>query len=408
MYIAASALGRLGSIVLIPIYTRKLSPETFGTLSLANSVQALIPSLFSLGLTSLLAKVYFDTPAGMEPEARGGVAARWLVGLVLGSTLVASTAVALLWPDTGLGGFTARQVLLVLGAGAGAAFTAIPDVWYRARRSKWSVAALNLMAFSSNVAIAIWLVVGLERGLDGVLEANCLSALATGAWGLIFMVRVLRGALDETHRPRFGSTLKFALPFIPNTLAAWAFSFGDRWTLKSINAEALLGVYALGQQLASPIPIVSAALNDSEAAAMGQAYRERGAETLEPSARRQLKRMALVAMLPYLALLGAIPLLDWVLKPAYDPALVLLPFVGLAAVFEVPYYPGTNMLFYTGRTRLIPVLTTASAIVNMGLAAGLTWAFELPGLIAARLLGSAIRSTLFWVLARQETQARAR
>ncbi len=397
VYLGASVLGRLGAILLIPLYTKRLTQEEFGLLSLAGTLQTLGSLLFTFGLTSALSKVYFDTPAGQTAEGRVAAVARTMLSLAGGWLLVLGAAVALLWPTEGVGGFTPHRVVMVLAASAGTAAYAIPDAWYRARRLAWQAAGLNLVAFTLSVGLSLYLVLDHERGLDGALEATCFAQLAVGAWGVLFTLR-----LGEPDRAGLSlrELLGFSLPFVPHFLASWAFSVGDRWALKGIGQDALLGLYALGQQLSTPIPLVASAFNDAEAAKLGQTVRDEGASaSLARELTRGVPRYLAVTALPYVALLLAWPLLRWGLGERFEAGLVLLPFVGLAAVLESAYYPPVNVLFYAGRTGWIPVVTVTSAVISIGLSAGLTFVWGIPGLVAARLSSAVLRSAVCWGLA---------
>lgn len=392
IYLGASVLGRLGAVLLIPLYTKQLTQEEFGLLSLAGTLQTVLSLLLPLGLTGALSKVYFDTPNGQPPESRVAAVARLIllaVGLTAG--LLGATAV-LLWPAHGLGGFSLHRVLLVLAGSAATSASAIPDAWYRARRLAWSSAGLNLVAFTLSVSLSLQLVLCQGRGLDGALEAACASQVAVGVWGLVFSLRLGRPSRDG---PSLRQLLRFSLPFVPHFLASWAFSVGDRWALKALGQDSLLGLYALGQQLATPIPLVASAFNDSEVAALGQRYREMGGRA---SLRRELvsgvSRYLGVVALPYCALLVSWPLLDSVLGARFEVGLGLLPFVGLAGIVESAYYPAVNVLFYASRTGWIPLVTVTSALLSIALVSGLTAAWGMPGLVVARIASALLRSAI--------------
>lgn len=402
IYLAASAVGRLGSIFLIPLYTRALQPEEFGTLSLASTLQSLFPLIFSLGLNAALSKVYFDTPVGEAPEGRVGAVARAILKFVSLATVLTGACVILLWPAAGLGDLTRHRLLLVLGASAGVAFTSIPDIWYRAQRRAVSVGVLNLGSFLLSVALSITFVVGLDRGLDGVLEANCCASLLTGLWGCLFVASRLRlpgGAPSATFD--VWATVRFSIHFVPHYIASWAFSVGDRWVLKAIGAGELLGLYAVGQQLSSPIGMVGAATNEVAASNLGEAYRSRGRAALREELAPLVKQQLFASGLTYGGLLILIPVLFMVLGPHFQQGVVLLPFVGLASVIESAYFPPVNVLFYGGKSASIPIITTIAAVIGLIVTASLTLGFGMVGLVSARFLSSLCRTALFLIWARR-------
>src|SRR5262245_14025817 len=62
VYLAASILAKAGALVLIPLYTRKLSPDQYGDLVLAQVLVSILPTLLSWGLASAVGRFYFDGP----------------------------------------------------------------------------------------------------------------------------------------------------------------------------------------------------------------------------------------------------------------------------------------------------------------------------------------------------------
>src|ERR1700746_554564 len=60
IYFGATLLARAGAVLLIPIYTRRLTREEYGDYALAQTMIAFLPTLLSLGLLSAMARYYYD------------------------------------------------------------------------------------------------------------------------------------------------------------------------------------------------------------------------------------------------------------------------------------------------------------------------------------------------------------
>ena len=56
--------------------------------------------------------------------------------------------------------------------------------------------------------------------------------------------------------------------------------------------DSLLGLYGVGSQLATPVALVASATNDSQAAAMGQQFREGGMAALAGAALARMSRLS--------------------------------------------------------------------------------------------------------------------
>lgn len=60
VYTIGSMLQKAAAFLLIPLYTRHLTPSDYGIVGLAQSVQGVFSLLIGLGLYSALARLYFD------------------------------------------------------------------------------------------------------------------------------------------------------------------------------------------------------------------------------------------------------------------------------------------------------------------------------------------------------------
>jgi hypothetical protein len=77
-----------------------------------------------------------------------------------------------------------------------------------------------------------------------------------------------------------------------------------------------------------------------------------------------------------------------------------MPFLAAAYVIDSFYYPGVNAIFYSGRPRAIPITTVSSAAGGLLVAYVLLRAYGVYGLVAARIVTSALRASLIGLAAR--------
>lgn len=390
VYVLAAGISRAGSILLVPMYTRVLTEEEYGRLSLFQSLLSLLPLWFSLGLSAGLAKVYFDSPKEFAEGMLGHVARRMALVVLASAALHALVLVGIraLWPST------LYAELVVLATGAVLAVGSIGDMYLRASRRAGFAATVSVASLAVSLASAIFFVVVLQRGLIGVLEAQLLAAVVPAAVSL-WLVLSWRKVSPPTP-PSFRASVRFSLPFIPHFLAGWVFSLADRWTMKFAGLDKELGHYALAVQLASPVPIVSGAVNDAQSAEMGRLMQEKGGLAVQ-QASRQFARNYLIPTAAIAALiLLSLPFLKFIIGPRFENALWLVPVVLVMSLIDVLYAPASNVLYFTNRPLQIPAVTVWSAIGTLAFLAALVPLFGLPGLLVARVLGAALRSGLCW------------
>lgn len=402
VYLWASVVSSGAGLVLIPIYTRRLSLAEYGDYVLALTLIAVLPTVLTLGMTSALARFFFDTPDREEGRRRVGGVARAMILLAVGLALPIEGLVLALGQPDGLWG--RWELSCILWAGVGGALAQIPSVYLRAAQRPYPAAALQLVQFFSVVGGGVVLVVLLGRGLRGAIEAYALAYVVNGLIAAVFVVLALPG---RPSRTLFGEAMALALPFVPHFLANQAHVVSDRWTFKAYGFENSLGGYSLASQLVLPASVVVGAWNDAESPRIGEAYRDGGMPGLRSTYRGALKSYGLAAAIPVGGLLLLLPLLPYALGDSFVAFLKWVPVLGLGVIVETFYYPNANVLFFAGRVRSIPLVTIASATTNVVLNVVLIPLVGLPGAVVARLAAGSVRSVAIgWVAARVLAEGR--
>ncbi len=396
LYLAASVLGRVGSVVLIPLYTRKLSAESYGTYGLALTLLGLLPLLLSCGLTSGLTKEFYDAPTPEEGRTRVGSAAKGMLVVTTVLALLLALVVVTLLPN-GIGLLRQRHLLLIDFAAIGTAASFIPDAYLRAAQRPRPVVALQLGTLLSSAGFGIFYVSVLGRGVDGAIEAAASTSLVTGTIGVLFTFLHLGG---DRIAPTTRRLIGFSIAFVPHFIASWAQDVGDRWLLSTFGGGRSLGPYYVAGQLLSPVPMVVTSWNSTETPRLGELYRSGGVAAVHQDLGRQYRRYAVAGLLPALGIVLLSPLVAPFIGPNLRGAIPLLPFLATAYVVDSLYYPGSNAIFYSGRPRAIPITTVISAASGLLVGYLLLRAYGLTGIVAARIFTSSMRAGLIGLAAR--------
>lgn len=394
VYLGAAVLSRLGSIVLVPLYTRQLTPDQYGSYALVVSLIALLPLVLSLGLTAVVSKVFFDASDPQVARERVGTVARWMFILAGSGGAALALLAALGWPEGALMLSREHVVLAALG-GVGSAFATVPESYFRAARQATKVVALQLFTFFGTTGLGVLFVAGLHRGLSGAVEAMAIVGCSVGVYALFFVLR-LGGSLEPGTLARW---LPLSVPFVVHFLASWLLTMGDRWVLSAQNLGGELGTYYLAVQLVSPAPLLVATWNELDAARMGEEYRSLGLAGSRASARKRGLVYFLVAVAGAVAVAVIVPFLPLVVGQRFLGAVVFVPALLGAHLLESQYFVPANLLFYAGRTAAIPVVTVTAGGLNVGLAWLLLPRFGVAGLLAARVFASFARSAMMAVAA---------
>lgn len=397
IYLGAAGLAKGAAIVLVPIYTRQLESAAYADYMLVLTAIGMLSPVLSLGLANAVVRAYFDaTPE--EGTQKSASLARWLV-VVTGALALGSQLVALLLLGDGPGIGSRAVVSMVTWAAAGSGIGAVVPLYLKAARKPMWAAGIQLFQFISALSAGLVLVIVLDRGVRGAIEAACVASAAEGLVGLAFVFGYLRGAVQPGS---LRAGLRFSLPLVPHVLANQLQGVADRWVFKALGLEPLLGRYAVATQLAAPVALVVGAHNDTAAASLGEVWRSSGRHGLAAALPRHFKAYALSAALPGLVLVTTIPLLHFVVGPRFASGLVWLPALAAIAVIEALYYPSSNAIYYAApNPRAIAAVTLSSGLLSLGLNVLLVPTLGVLGAVTARAVALSVRAAAMWLVARR-------
>lgn len=253
VYGIGSVLQALLGFVLIPLYTKNLTPEMYGAWALITLCGTLAGVVFYLGVSSALARSYYDYPEGPGRKAAVNTA---LLMTALGAA--AQIAVGLIWGDRlsvavfGTAEFAPHVRLALVGA----AFGFLNQLFYvllRFERRSTAVIALNLGSLLSGICLIVYLLLVRELGVLAPVLGEALNQL------------LLLAALGWTCRNWIGGgisrrevrlQLAFGLPTVMTGLMYYLHTAGDRFWIKKYGDLADVGVYALAARIGMLIQVL--------------------------------------------------------------------------------------------------------------------------------------------------------
>jgi O-antigen/teichoic acid export membrane protein len=389
---------RLGGVLLIPIYTRKLTLAEYGDYALSQTIVTLLSAVFVLGLSSSVSRFYFDGKDPSIGEARSGSVARWMTMLMCGWCLTIALGLVIFGDADGRGllGRYAQMLLLIQTAGYSVLSPVL--VYLRARQRPYTVAALQLTDFAVNTTGGIVFVVLLKRGFHGVLEAGALSAGSLGIVSIVFIWLRMRGSLSPEN---LRAAIRFSSPYLFQIFSNWLLSASDRWALKSAGRHDEVGSYALGGQLANLVMMPIASLSEADLPRFGEIFRAQGMKGVGQELPRTRRRYFLVSGGLSLALISTIPIIRLALGDGARAALPLIPLFCVVLMLDAQFYPNQAVVYCASRSGYLTWATLTTILVNLGALAVMTSRFGVYGALVAKGAGSLARVGMTSIAARR-------
>jgi O-antigen/teichoic acid export membrane protein len=381
-----AAMQRGVAFLLLPLYTRALTPAQYGTLSVLLAITSVAGIVFAFGLDMGLFRSFFLHAEDRRRVFVGSVWRLLVVAPVVGAIVCAAIAAPFLH---GIPRVTPLDVFLALLAGAlyvGA--SAVPLVVLRVQRRLRDFLALSLVDAIATPTLTIILVVVLHKGILGWLIASA----ASNAILLVAAFRIVpweRGVPFE--RDTVVGAMRFGATLIPHAFALWALFLIDRGVLAGLVSAHELGVYSLAANLAVPVAIAITSLNQ----AMMPAYASAG---VHPEQRDHLANLIVIQLTGVFAicLTGALlggPVLLLVAPHSYHDAAPLVAWIVLGYAFLGLYFvPMNGITLGAGRSGFVWVVSVLGAASNVAL---LLIFVPADGIMAAAIASAAAYLVLF-------------
>ena len=348
------------SFLLLPVYTRYLTPEDYGVLALLLIVEAFAKIVFRWGVDSSFLRFYYDC---RDDRARQRLASTVFFFLlaVNGSILVASyflapqMAVAIFGTRT-----PTRALKLLLFNTFIVGFHFIPFQVFRAENQSPRFISLTFARSVAVLVLRLVLVIGLRWGILGIVAADVMVTLVFTA--------VLYPWFRPLIRPVFSKAvlkdvLGFGLPRVPSGLAQQTVAMADRYILRQFMTLRAVGVYSIGATFGLALKLFLSAFENAWAPFYFSLMRD-------PDAKQTFARVTTyaTAVLVLLAaeVSGMAPdLVRLMTTPQFFPAAAIVPWIALGVLLQGVYLLTSIGLNITKHTRYYPIATAVAAGVSV-------------------------------------------
>jgi len=350
----------LVNLLLLPVYTRYLTKEDYGIITMLLTVEAVAKVVFRWGIDTAFMRLYYDCP---DQQARQRLASTvFFFLLAVNGALVAGSLLFAGWLSAELLG-SARLAGLVIWVIANtfvAGFFFLPYHVLRIADRSAQFIALTFVRSAATVVARLVLVVWAGWGVPGVVYADVIVTVVFTA--------LLARWFAPLIRPMFSSAvirdaLRFGLPRIPHSLAHQVISLADRYLLNIYRTLSEVGLYSIGASFGLALKLFLSAFEFAWTPFYLGVMRE-------PDAKRILSTVSTYAVAALVVLgmgLCAISpdLIRLFTAPDFHAAAAVTPWIALGVMFQGIYQIGSIGLIITKRTARYPVATAIAATVSL-------------------------------------------
>jgi O-antigen/teichoic acid export membrane protein len=255
VYGLSSIFTRFLSIWLTPIFTRILTPEDYGAMSLVTTSIALIQSFATLALDQAAIRWFVDATdetTQRKPFATWAWTHLATASVAAAALLFGSAQVSRLITGDGSLAPWFRLVALTLPISV---CSSVAMTWLRMQRRPW--ATVWFATGTTVLQLGAWfvLVVLLRRGLWGIYVGQLIASVA----GLLIALKLA----GRSMRPRYfdptllRSMLRYCAPLVPAAVAVWLVGSVDRYFVQRYVSTAEVGIFSIGSSIASLLTLAT-------------------------------------------------------------------------------------------------------------------------------------------------------
>lgn len=384
IYSIPTVISRGLSVILVPLYTRVLSPSDYGSLELLTVFASIVNLTIALEVSQGVARFYASEP---DPDRKVVYAssAFWFTVVCYS---IFSALMLFLSPD--VASLVMGRDGLVREFHAGIAYIWINGILYLVQNQlRWELrsrqyAIVSLVMTVATALFSVCLAYFLRWGLMGLLlgmTAGCLMATALGlSW------------LRQSFTLRFSmiqlwEMLRFSIPLVLSSIAIWLSLYIDRIMINHLLSVEELGLYSMGYRLSSVAGLIMVGFQSSLTPLIYTYYRD--PET--PSQIARIFRLFLFFALCVFLMLGMFSsdILRILTTPAFyegsDVVVFLVPAFFLANMYI--FAPGISI---AKKTEVFVWINIFGAIINIILNYLLIPIFGIRGAAFATMMGNFI------------------
>lgn len=385
IYGLSTVSGQIISFLLLPLYTRYLSPADYGVLAMLTVAQMLLQGLAPLGVTNAIFRRLCLTNDQSEHRRELSTAFWSVIGsasIFFISGVIFSNAISrlLIGSDSGQ-----QLVTLCLLTASIAVVSEMPRCALRAQRRVRVLALVSILKIVVTLCLTIVAVVVLRKGVLGYLQAGLLSEIL---FLPLYLAPVSRyfGAAWSTVAWR--SMLAYGWPILPHSVLAIVTLMFGQYTVRKMLGLEQAGLYDMANKFTMPLAVLVNAFHSA-----WQPYKFRihkGDQDPTAFFRSILTYyVALAACLWVLASFWLPYVLRIMTAPAFHPAVTIIPIVLLAQIVRGVYFmlgsgielsDDTRPMAFVSGTGLITVVACSYLLIPVigargaGYANAICWA----------------------------------
>ncbi len=363
-YTLLRMLSYVPNIVLLPIYTRFMSPAEYGIVALVNAFGALLEPFIACKLSSAIPRYYFEYK-GQELKNYFStilfavtIISAGLSGLVI---LAGSSLTNLIFPSAEIPFFP--FFIITLGTLMVREISLVAERLLMTQEKGGALLKRYMLGAPAAIVFGLWFVAVNRWGPAGALGATACTSVLMAA----FTLWMVRDHLTLSWRTElFLPSLKYSVPLIPFALGGYLFMFSDRLILEKFVPLAAVGLYNIADKLAIVLKHIVHSVNNALLPNYMRMASDKGPAEAAARFRPIITNCTVLFCILFIVMsLYCEEVIYLITPPSYHNAYRLIPILLCAYLLRGLYCFAIQPLLFAKKTRYLPLITLTAGIVNV-------------------------------------------
>ncbi|MCP4370270.1 MAG: oligosaccharide flippase family protein [Deltaproteobacteria bacterium] len=362
IYTVGNIFPQIVRMLLLPLFTRYLSPEEYGIINYTNSICTFLFILTILSLNSFVGRHYFDCKTEDEKKRMFGSIFLFMM-LLSGAFLILELSAGqtiLLYTNVQVP-FSPYFQLAFLNV-ALEIFLVLPRIYFRVRKEAKKFIIFTIGNTILNIVMSLIFVVYFGMGILGRYYGMLIANLVFAVISLVIIWRISTFVLDLKLIKK---GLAFAMPILPSALCGILMSVSDRIILERYVSLSVLGLYSVGSMVGQmPLSALSNGIYKAVEPNIYGKFNEKGFDQYIV----YIKKYCLSVILLFAIPIGLFSqeILMIMAAPKFHSVFMIVPIFVLSVIVQTIAMPAMLYLYATRKTQFAPLITFVGVGVNIG------------------------------------------
>lgn len=362
LYTIGNILPQAAGFLLLPIYTRFLTPDEYGIIASMSVLGTILVVFFTLCVERSIPRLYFDHE---NENARRDFLGSITITLTAISLLVLlliflfKRFISLIFASIPFYPYYVYLILTVFFS----VFAFIPLTYFRINEEAHKFISLSISLFVLNTSLVLWFVCGLNQGAEGWLKGMLFANIIFFPLYIFILYKIINLTFDFSI---LKESLSFSIPMIPGMLSAWILNLSDRIFIERFFALSDVGIYSLGYTIAGGIAILTSGfLMAYEPMFYKLANSKNQIDAKAMLTKYNTAYLIIVIFIVFLVAFFSKEFVLLLMDPKFADAYTIIPIIALAFLFLQGTGPFNFMIYQSKKTKQAMYIGVSCAILNV-------------------------------------------